>query len=217
MAKSLPAPPFFYVGKGIPRDLPRRIKGYGGGKLGNAHDPFLVNCSADGTVDIPALKILNGLTPNRISDRNRLLKQLDDLAAKHPDARLGCCTILLKDGGFRRVLGEEIGATPEEQRDFSKKLAAAAKRKDDLEKQLKALAQAKMLEHVNFGLDATSGPKNYKIAEDAAVTVLFYNRHQILANYSFKEALKEADVNKIAARVRATVLEVEKRSRPTRR
>jgi hypothetical protein len=26
-------PPFFYVGKGIPRDLPRRIEGYGGGTL----------------------------------------------------------------------------------------------------------------------------------------------------------------------------------------
>ncbi|MDG2224360.1 MAG: DUF1501 domain-containing protein, partial [Rubripirellula sp.] len=29
-------PPFFYVGRGIPRDLPRRIEGYGGGTLGKA-------------------------------------------------------------------------------------------------------------------------------------------------------------------------------------
>ena len=35
-------PPFFYVGRGIPRDLPRRIKGYGGGTLGPAHDPLIV-------------------------------------------------------------------------------------------------------------------------------------------------------------------------------
>ena len=27
---------------GIPRDLPRRIEGYGGGTLGKAYDPFLV-------------------------------------------------------------------------------------------------------------------------------------------------------------------------------
>ena len=70
-------PPFFYVGRGIPRDLPRRIKGYGGGSLGKAHDPFLVSCSAEGRVEMPALKLLKGLSPNRITDRKRLLKQLD--------------------------------------------------------------------------------------------------------------------------------------------
>ncbi len=69
-------PPFFYVGRGIPRDLPRRIKGYGGGVLGKTFDPFLVNCSAHGHVEIPVLKLLDGLTPNRVNDRNVLLNQL---------------------------------------------------------------------------------------------------------------------------------------------
>ena len=71
-------PPFFYVGRGIPRDLPRRIEGYGGGTLGKAHDPFLVSCSALGEVGIPSLKMLEGMTPNRIQDRKRLLNQLDN-------------------------------------------------------------------------------------------------------------------------------------------
>ena len=70
-------PPFFYLGHGIPRDLPRRIEGYGGGTLGKAHDPFLVQCSEKGEANIPTLKLLEGLTPNRIEDRKKLLGQLD--------------------------------------------------------------------------------------------------------------------------------------------
>jgi uncharacterized protein (DUF1501 family) len=70
-------PPFFYVGKGIPRDLPRRIEGYGGGTLGKAWDPFLVSCSDRGEVSIPTLKLLPKLNAARIQDRRGLLKQLD--------------------------------------------------------------------------------------------------------------------------------------------
>ena len=71
-------PPFFYVGKGIPRDLPRRIEGYGGGTLGKAWDPFLVSASARGEVSMPTLKMLPKLNAARIQDRRQLLQQLDD-------------------------------------------------------------------------------------------------------------------------------------------
>ncbi|MBM79471.1 MAG: hypothetical protein CMJ78_02610 [Planctomycetaceae bacterium] len=71
-------PPFFYVGRGIPRDLPTRIQGYGGGTLGKAYDPFLISCSERGEISIPTLKMMKNLTPNRITDRRQLLKQLDD-------------------------------------------------------------------------------------------------------------------------------------------
>jgi len=70
-------PPFFYIGRGIPRDLPRRIKGYGGGVLGPAYDPFLVFCSDTGKVDMPTLKLLDGLSPDRITNRKQLLGNLD--------------------------------------------------------------------------------------------------------------------------------------------
>ena len=70
-------PPFLYVGRGIPRDLPRRIEGYGGGTLGKAYDPFLVSCTERGQVSMPTLKMLPGLSPNRIENRKQLLKQLD--------------------------------------------------------------------------------------------------------------------------------------------
>ena len=71
-------PPFFAIGRGIPRDLPRRIKGYGGGVMGPAYDPFMVQCADTGQVNMPALQLLDGLTPNRISDRQTLLGSLDE-------------------------------------------------------------------------------------------------------------------------------------------
>lgn len=71
-------PPFFAIGRGIPRDLPTRIKGYGGGVMGPVYDPFMVQCSDTGKVNMPALKLLEGITPNRIDDRKSLLISLDD-------------------------------------------------------------------------------------------------------------------------------------------
>jgi len=71
-------PPFFYVGRGIPRDLPTRISGYGGGTLGKAYDPFLVSASETGEVNIPTLQMLEGMNPGRIQSRRNLLQQLDD-------------------------------------------------------------------------------------------------------------------------------------------
>jgi uncharacterized protein (DUF1501 family) len=70
-------PPFVSVGRGVPRDAARHIEGYGGGTLGKTYDPFLVNCAEDGTVDIPSLDLLGGLTPNRLVDRRSLLTSLD--------------------------------------------------------------------------------------------------------------------------------------------
>ena len=71
-------PPFAMVGRGIPRDVVRKIEGFGGGKFGKAADPFMVSCSDEGRVEIPSLQLLEGLTPNRISDRNEIRARLDD-------------------------------------------------------------------------------------------------------------------------------------------
>ncbi|RMG33814.1 MAG: DUF1501 domain-containing protein [Planctomycetota bacterium] len=73
-------PPFFAIGPGIPRDVVRRIKGYGGGILGRQYDPVQVQCTPGGEVNIPALKLLEGLTPHRIVDRRSLLRRLDRAA-----------------------------------------------------------------------------------------------------------------------------------------
>jgi len=73
-------PPFFSIARGVVMDGGRRIEGYGGGTLGQAYDPFMVGSSETGEVELPALKLLDGLNPLRIQDRRALLAQLDAAA-----------------------------------------------------------------------------------------------------------------------------------------
>src|SRR4051812_35242143 len=63
-ARSLP--PFVSLARGTLADSARRIEGLGGGTLSASCDPFLVGCSDRGQVEIPALRVLDGLSPQRI-------------------------------------------------------------------------------------------------------------------------------------------------------
>jgi hypothetical protein len=136
------------------------------------------------------------------------LKKLDQLSAKHPDARFGVCAIVLNDGGFRAALEKEGG-------DFAKELAATAAVKEELEKKMKAVAADEKLERVAFCLVAKGGPKGFQLSDDAAVTVIFYNKHEVLNNFTFKDKLKEEDVAKMTAEMEKVVLEVERLARPS--
>jgi hypothetical protein len=104
-------PPFIAVGRGTPRDVVGIMKGYGGGSWGKLFDPFQVGCSDDGDVDIPALKLLDGLTPQHLDDRRRLLSDLERLqrGADQPEYRkwdrtLGRAYDLLTSPEARRAL-----------------------------------------------------------------------------------------------------------------
>jgi len=71
---------------------------------------------------------------------------------------------------------------------------------EDLEKQLKQLAQKERIERTVLTIDNPAGPRGYKVAKDADVTVVFYQRHQVKANHAFKKGeLKEGDIDKIVA------------------
>jgi hypothetical protein len=78
-------PPFIALGRGSPRDVVGMMKGYGGGSWGKIYDPFLVSCSERGEVDIPSLKLIDGLTPQHLSDRRSLLRDLDGIR-RHVDS-----------------------------------------------------------------------------------------------------------------------------------
>jgi uncharacterized protein (DUF1501 family) len=73
--KELPA--FMAIGRGNPRDVVGQMRGFGGGNWGRNYDPFLVGCSEKGDIDIPALKLLDGLSPAALNDRKKLLGDLD--------------------------------------------------------------------------------------------------------------------------------------------
>jgi uncharacterized protein (DUF1501 family) len=72
-------PAFLALGQGSPRDVVGLMQGYGGGNWGKVYDPFQVSCSDTGEVAIPALRLLDGLTPEHLNDRRLLLHQLDGL------------------------------------------------------------------------------------------------------------------------------------------
>lgn len=77
-------PPYISLGRGIPRDVVRIIDGYGGGRLGKNHDPFMIHCLENGEVEVPSLDLLAELTPLRLEDRRWLVEQLDQ-ARRHLD------------------------------------------------------------------------------------------------------------------------------------
>ena len=73
---------------------------------------------------------------------------------------------------------------------------------EGLEKTLKALADKEKITKTVLTIENPSGPRGYKIAKDADVTVVLYAQHKVKANYAFRKGeLKESDVDKIVADV----------------
>lgn len=70
-------PPFVSLTSGMLADSSRIVEGYGAGTLRGSNDPVLVSCSENGDVDLPGLRLLDGLSPGRINDRKILLSRLD--------------------------------------------------------------------------------------------------------------------------------------------
>lgn len=73
-------PAFTCIAPGKPTTAAGDLKGFGGGLWGEAYDPFYVRCDDRGQVDLPALKLLDGLTIDRLSDRRRLQNAIDAIA-----------------------------------------------------------------------------------------------------------------------------------------
>jgi len=80
-------PPFVALGNGPVRDVVGLVKGQGGGRWGEAHDPFRIRCDDRGQVEIPALQLIEGQTPQALADRTRLRESLDLLQAGVDQAR----------------------------------------------------------------------------------------------------------------------------------
>jgi hypothetical protein len=75
--------------------------------------------------------------------------------------------------------------------------------KGSLESQLKNLAKEADLKKLILSIDENpAGPKGYRVAQNADVTVVLYRDHTVRANYSFRKgALKDKDVDTIVADV----------------
>jgi hypothetical protein len=74
---SVKLPSFVSLANGPIGDGRGPMKGHGGGTWGPAYDPFMVSCSPEAQVEIPALRLIDGLSPARLGDRTLLLEELD--------------------------------------------------------------------------------------------------------------------------------------------
>src|SRR5262245_15000856 len=73
---------------------------------------------------------------------------------------------------------------------------------DTLEKKLKDLADKEKINKTVLTIDNPAGPRAYKIAKDADVTVVLYEKHKVKANHAFKKGeLTDSDIDKIVADV----------------
>jgi hypothetical protein len=71
---------------------------------------------------------------------------------------------------------------------------------EGLEAKLKDLAKQEKIQNVVLTIDNPSGPAAYKVAKDADVTVVLYEKRDVKANYAFKKGeLQQQDVDKIVA------------------
>jgi hypothetical protein len=79
---------------------------------------------------------------------------------------------------------------------------------DDLEAKLKSFAEKHGFKHVSLSMGSAAGPPRWRIAKDADVTIILYNRLKVEANHAFRTGeLDEkaigavmADLPKIAGR-----------------
>jgi hypothetical protein len=74
--------------------------------------------------------------------------------------------------------------------------------KEGLEKELKDLAKENDLKKCVLAIDNPAGPKAYKVAQDAEVTVVLYTDHTVKANHAFRKGeLKDNDIDTIISEI----------------
>jgi hypothetical protein len=142
-----------------------------------------------------------------------LLKQIDEVLARYPDARMNACAICLDDGGYRKALASD-GETPDQ-----KTLDAAITQKEGVEGRLKEEAQTLGLKKVAFaiGMDPAA-QKEYEIAADAYATVIVYSRQHVLATFRFTdEKVDETEAAKLLKLIDTTAAASQKQAEPKRR
>jgi hypothetical protein len=88
-AQSSDLPMFTSIAPGKPTTAAGELKGFGGGRWGAAYDPFYIRCDDLGKVDLPALRLLDGLTIERLGDRRRLQDEIDAVARRGDYATQG--------------------------------------------------------------------------------------------------------------------------------
>src|SRR5262249_28648919 len=73
---------------------------------------------------------------------------------------------------------------------------------EDMGKHLKSWADKEKVETCILSIDNPAGPKGYKVAKDADVTVVLYTDHKVKANYAFGPGeMTDKDVEEIVSSI----------------
>src|SRR5262245_54667377 len=69
---------------------------------------------------------------------------------------------------------------------------------EGLKSKLEDLAKNEKIDKCVLTIDHPAGPRGYKVAKDADITVVFYKAHEVKVNHAYKKGeFKQEDVDKI--------------------
>lgn len=134
-----------------------------------------------------------------------LLKKLDEAVEKHQSRFLSSFAVFLSPDA------RSSATDPKE--DDPGKLVAEAEARDALLNRLDELVKKQDFKHLVVTCFPREGPKGYHINDKAEVTVVFYNKHKVIANFSFAAGtFKEENIDPILQKVEATLAEGQKKA-----
>jgi hypothetical protein len=81
---------------------------------------------------------------------------------------------------------------------------------EGLKDKIKGLSEKEGLKNIVLTIDNVAGPKNYKVAKDAEVTVVLYDKRKVESNFAFRKGeLTSEAVAKVVADLKKIVPEAE--------
>lgn len=125
-----------------------------------------------------------------------LLKKLEEAVTKDPDSALRSFAVMLSPHGRSSITAATLGddakvddfakltEQPEELDKLQQKLVDRAVERAKLQARLEKLVKDAGLKKVIVTYYPEEGPKGYNISDKAEVTILLYNRHQVVANFA---------------------------------
>lgn len=137
-----------------------------------------------------------------------LLKKLDEVISKHPQARMGACAVLLNDGEYRDALLTKFDTSA---KTADLKLNKAIDARTLKERQLQDLAKQADFKRLTLSLSISAGPEDYKIPKDREIIIWVAHKHEVVAKFAFpKGKLGAAESQQVLQAVEATAVAAEK-------
>jgi hypothetical protein len=101
---------------------------------------------------------------------------------------------------LERLLGRLDAATDKHRAAQMGSFAVFLSDRDDLAKQLEAVAAKNRLKHLVLAIDKPEGPDGFRVAKEAELTIVLYNKYDVLANHAFRKGeLTDKAIDQILA------------------